>query len=135
MNNPKDIAQEVLSGNGRPLEAAVLLRRIIAECEAAYDSIKELAYTDFKNYGEKELTVSGATVKEYAGRTTYDYSGIAEHASQKQRLKEIEDRAKLAYRLISDGKVPVQDGCAIIDGELVRPCGATFTKPTITIKP
>lgn len=116
------------------MKAAVLLRRMKDACEAAYESVKDAAYDEFKTYGSKEVGVEGAVVKEYPGRATYSYEGIVEHELAKARIKEIEDRHKLAYRLISDGKVQVHEGCAVMpDGELVKPCSAKFTQPSIAI--
>jgi len=130
MKDPKEIADSVLSGNGNALEAAVLLRRMKEACEEAYDRIKDAAYTEFKNFGEKELTVSGATVKEYPGRTTYDYSKCTDWQQLKVRLTACEKAHQLA------AKAWLERGEQIVDeetGEIVKPAGAKSSPASIAI--
>lgn len=135
MLTPSEIAAEVLDGNRQPLQALVLLKRLQADVEAALARIKDVAYTEFKNHGEKELTVDGATLSEYRGKTTYDYSEVLAVLAAQKRVKDEQARAKFAYDLISGGKADVVDGCALIDGELVKPCTARFSEPSVTVKP
>lgn len=122
------------AGNSEALPAVVAIKQAIARLEELYGMVKEQAYTEFKRKGASALTVNGCVVTEYAGKTTYDYKEIAGWQALNNRMKAIEEQAKLAYRLISDGKVPVEDGCAIIDGELVQPAKAKFSPPSISVK-
>ncbi len=130
MKDPKEIADSVLSTGSSALEAAVLLRRMKEACEEAYERIKEAAYIEFKNMGEKELSVSGATVKEYPGRTTYDYSGCTDWQQLKARMVACEKAHQLA------AKVWMERGEHIVDeetGEVVKPASAKSTSPSIAI--
>ena len=128
------LVNEARAGNGDALPVAVSIKQAIARLEELYGMVKEQAYTEFKRKGASALTVNGCVVTEYSGKTTYDYKDIAGWQAANTRMKAIEEQAKLAYRLISDGKVPVEDGCAIIDGELVQPAKAKFSPPSISVK-
>lgn len=130
MQTPEEILKEVRSGNASALPAAVLLKRIIESAEAAYKEVRTVAYEDFLNYGKKEITVDGATIKEYPGRTTYNYDNIPAHQMLKNKIKALEDRHKHA------AKVWLDKGEQLVDeetGEYIVPADCTSSPNTIAI--
>lgn len=138
MQTPIEILEAVESGHKDPLEAFVLLKHIITSSEFALETIKERSVEAFKHYGEKSITVSGATISHYPGRATYKYDHIPEIAALSSDLKGKQEEAKRIYKLINERKMRVDPGTLLgIDpntGELKYPAHVEFSAESLIVK-
>lgn len=138
MQTPTEILEAVENGHKDPLEAFVLLKHIITSAEFALDVIKPQSVEAFKHYGEKSITVNGATISYYSGRATYKYDHIPEIAALSSDLKGKQEEAKRIYKLINDRKMQVDPTTLLgIDpntGELKYPAHVEYSAESLIVK-
>jgi hypothetical protein len=114
----------------RPLRAYILLKKLERQLAAAIEAIQERAIEEFYARGEKEATIEGCIVKRTSGRTTYDYSPIPEHGELKKQIAELEEQARIAFKLMAEkGRQHVNADT----GEIIQPCHAKTSKDSITV--
>jgi hypothetical protein len=123
-----EIIQQVREGLKNPLEAYIQLKKIESELKIALPLINEEAIEEAKKFGEKTFKFKGAKIslKSNAGR--WDYSHIAGWAIQKDKLKDIEEAAKTAYK--TKGKSVAFD----MNGEEIEPAKYTPGSDNIAVE-
>lgn len=116
----RSIENDAADGERNALECYYELREIEEAAALSKSKIMESALNEFRNYGEKSISLYGYEISESAsGR--YDYKDIPEWSKAKDRLIKIEEKAKLAYKAGDS-----------IDG--IQPAIYSNNKPGLTFK-
>ncbi len=125
------IRQEAENGNRSALQAVVLLRRMLEKLTEDYEAVKDLAVQEHQErHASQEVTIDGATIKKYPGRTTYSYSHIPAIALLEKQVKAKQEVHKYA------AQVMMQKGEQVVDettGEVIEPAKWTNGKDSIAI--
>lgn len=131
MLTPSEIAKEVESGTRSALSAAVLLKRMSEDLEAAYTAVRKRAYEEYLTYGGEEITVDGAKVTKYSGRTTYDYKSIPHWRKLDKAKRDYEEQVKYATRMMMERNETVVDEET---GEIIPVAESRTGEDSISIK-
>lgn len=113
-------------GKIEPLKAYIRLKRIADVCAASIKELQDQAIDDALRYGEKQFEVNGAKVEVKSAPGKWEFDGIQSYAVISQRLKNIQEMAKQAYKLKTEILDPET-------GELIQPAKFTDGKQTISI--
>ncbi len=131
MLTPSDIANEVESGTRYALSAAVLLKRMHEDLEAAYSAVRKRAYEEYLNYGGEEITIDGAKVTKYSGRTTYDFKDLPHWRKLEKAKRDYEEQVKYATRMMMERSETVVDEDT---GEIIPVAESRTGEDSISIK-
>ena len=126
--NITDLIFEVEEGNKNPLEVYCFLHKLEAQIKAAKDQIKQQAIREAAKY-EKTFTYMGFEIQQKSLPGRWNYAGIDEWNTKHLEIKQIEDKAKWAYKLIEKGVHPITD-----DGEVITPAEYIPGGETIALK-
>lgn len=121
--------QEVLDGNFSALEAFATMKHLADHLALCMETIKPTAIEEAKKY-EKGSSYHGykLSVNPNAG-ARWDYSHIGEWKAAKEKLSEIEERAKIAYQQSQKGVMSVAN-----DGEVIEMARYKGGKETIVLE-
>ena len=118
----EEIIQQVKDGHKNALEVFVELKRSEKEIKKALEQIKNLAYQEAFNNGERVFTDYGAEITMKSGGGSWDYK----HLQWYKDAEKLKDRAKLSYKS--------NDTIVDSDGEIVEAAIYTENPDTISIK-
>jgi len=116
---------KVMNGEMSAIDAYIELYQARAELDKQIEDIKELALLERDKYGKEEVNRRGYVVDIAKGRSIWSYKNVSAWNSVKERLKDIEKMAQMAF-----------NGAEVTDketGEVIEPAEVSFTKDTIKL--
>lgn len=115
-----------------PLAAYVALKRISERAAAMMSEVKDWAISEAEKQGQKEFEAFGAKVAIRNSAGKWDFSGVAQWNTAKEKLKSVEELAKSAHSNKKHG-VQIFDEAT---GEVIEPAEYTegATNIFITLK-
>ena len=110
------------------LQAYIEAKKALEVLTNFVKTIQDQAFDEATKYGEKSFGAFGAKIEIRATAGQWKYDHLPEVISQKNKLKELEERAKEAFKLKQKGGNLVTD-----DGQVVEPAHYQEGKDTIFI--
>lgn len=89
------LVEQVKGGEISPLKAYIELKRLEKATEIALAEVKDLAYAEASNWGEKSFKAFGAQIEVKNAASRWDYSGVPLVKSASERLKYLEKLAQI----------------------------------------
>jgi hypothetical protein len=107
---------DIQNGYLCPLKSFVSLKALQEEITKALDTIKPLAVKEAEKYAENKFKLHGATIEKRRGAGSWNFDGIERYFQAKNKIKEIEESHKNAYKASLKGEVMVDE-----NGEQIQP--------------
>jgi len=121
-----DTVQKVVDGELDALEVYAKMKQFNNHLQDCIKAVQEEAIREAERYGEKSFEHKGMSFEFREGRRTYDFKHIPEWVEEKNKLKEIEKRAKTAAHM--NGTFVDEDGA------VVEPCIIKHSSPSLIVK-
>jgi hypothetical protein len=96
------IVNEVNDGYVDPLKAYMELKELEEIISISMKSIKDQAMDEARKYGKKSFQFHNAEITLKNGASRYDFSHIQSYQQQKEKLKYIEELAKIGGGVIEE---------------------------------
>lgn len=122
-----ELVQQVIDGNADPLEAYIHIKDLERYIKQCNEAVEPLAYQEADKWTEKTFVYKGAEIQKKNSAGRWDFTNVALYKESQQRLKQIEELAKVAAK----------GGATVVDeksGEVVEPAVYTEGKAIISIK-
>jgi len=123
-----EIINQVREGLINPLEAYIQLKSIEADLKTALPLINDEAVEEAKKHALKSFKFKGAEITLKSNPGTWDFKSIDSWRLQKEKLKEVEESAKIAYQ--TKGKSVQFD----MNGEEIQPAQYTPGRDNISVR-
>jgi hypothetical protein len=118
LNFIDDLVAKAIDGTNSNLDSFLIINEISKKVEEAKDQIKKAAYDEVERIGEKEYTRNGYKIT-CRSKSTYNFNHIKIWQEEKEKIKTIEERAKIACTKGLD--------VDSISGERFEPCIVTYS--------
>ncbi len=122
------LVQDALDGNESALKAYAILKSEHAKFATYIKEIEPAAFSEASNWDEKTFKLEGYKFTKRQGGKRWDFSELKEWQEAKSKLKDIEERAKLAYANYDKGLMAVT-----LDGDVKELPIVTYSKDSVSI--
>lgn len=127
--NAEQLVQDVIDGVESPLVAYAVLKSEIERLNKCLKEIQEYAVEVAEQYGGK-FEYNGYKFELRKGGAMYDFSNIPEWNEHKSKLKEIEEKAKAAFKNQNKGLLTADE-----NGEVVPLPVVKYRRDSLIAKP
>jgi len=127
----QDLVNSVNEGFTNPLEAFVAIKHMEETCKLANKQLKDQDLTEAETYGveAKDLKIHGAQIQVRNGAGRWSFSHLPEITDLEERLKELKESHKGAYKMSLKGNQMVTE-----HGELIEPATYIEAGQVIAVK-
>lgn len=126
-NQILSLIESIQAGDQEALINYIEIKNLMDQMDQAMKEIKDQALREAAQYHGSSYRGYQIEIREGGGRYAYDH--IPEWAEMKEKIKEIEKRAQMAYKMANQRDLMISE-----DGEIISPAKFQGNSPSLIVK-